>query len=159
MAFLAPLAAPALVPPACGAGMLTVHCSPSRQICFSLIRLFLTRSAAGLLLLVRVLMALDLLGESGKILKVHGNGQAELLHYVALRVPLLIQKFLPFAVLLGTLSTFTGLLPHREVGAVKTSALSEHPILAPNTIPSLGTPGAQSPITPRVPAPRGHTTP
>lgn len=111
---------------------------PSRQIALYLIRLFLTRSAAVLVLLVLVLMALDLLGESGKILKVHGNGEAELWRYVSLRVPLLIQKFLPFAVLLGTLITFTGLSQHSEVVAMKASGLSAHQILAPIIIASLG---------------------
>lgn len=104
---------------------------PSRQIAFYLIRMFLTRSAAVLVLLVMILMALDLLGESGKILKVHGNGEAELWRYVSLRIPLLIQKFLPFAVLLGTLITFTGLSQHSEVIAMKASGLSAHQILAP----------------------------
>ena len=104
---------------------------PSRQIALYLIKMFLTRSAAVLVLLVMILMALDLLGESGKILKVHGNGEAELWRYVSLRVPLLIQKFLPFAVLLGTLITFTGLSQHSEVIAMKASGLSAHQILAP----------------------------
>ena len=79
---------------------------PSRQICFYLVRLFLTRSAAVLLLLVIVLMALDLLGESGKILKAQGNGQAELLHYVALRVPLRARMCrLPHCVMCGITNT------------------------------------------------------
>lgn len=111
---------------------------PSRQISFYLMRLFLTRSAAVLVMLIMVLMALDLLGESGKILKVPGNGEAELWRYVSLRVPLLIQKFLPFAVLLGTLITFTGLSQHSEVVAMKASGLSAHQILAPLIIASLG---------------------
>ena len=110
---------------------------PSRQIAFYLIRLFLTRSAAVLVLLVLVLMALDLLGESGKILKVADNGEAELWRYVSLRVPLLIQKFLPFAVLLGALITFTGLSQHSEVVAMKASGLSAHQILAPLILASL----------------------
>ena len=50
-------------------------------------RLFLTRSLAVLVMLVLVLMTLDLLGRSGKILKVPGNGEAELWRYVSLRVP------------------------------------------------------------------------
>ena len=104
---------------------------PSRQIALYLIKMFLTRSAAVLVLLVMILMALDLLGESGKILKIHGNGEAELWRYVSLRVPLLIQKFLPFAVLLGALITFTGLSQHSEVIAMKASGLSAHQILAP----------------------------
>lgn len=111
---------------------------PSRQIAFYLIKLFLTRSAAVLVLLVLVLMALDLLGESGKILRVEGNGEAELWRYVSLRVPLLIQRFLPFSVLLGTLIVFTGLSQHSEVVAMKASGLSAHQILAPLILASLG---------------------
>jgi len=111
---------------------------PSRQIALYLIRLFLSRSAAVLVLLVLVLMALDLLGESGKILKVPGNGEAELWRYVSLRVPLLIQRFLPFAVLLGSLIVFTGLSQHSEVVAMKASGLSAHQILAPLILASLG---------------------
>ena len=105
-------------------GMINFDFLPSRQIALYLIRMFITRSAAVLVLLVIILMALDLLGESGKILKVHGNGEAELWRYVSLRVPLLIQKFLPFAVLLGALITFTGLSQHSEVIAMKASGLS-----------------------------------
>ena len=111
---------------------------PSRQISLYLIKLFLTRSAAVLVLLVLVLMALDLLGESGKILRVEGNGEAELWRYVSLRVPLLIQRFLPFSVLLGTLIVFTGLSQHSEVVAMKASGLSAHQILTPLILASLG---------------------
>ena len=57
---------------------------PSRQLAWYLVKLFLTRSAAVLVLLVLVLMALDLLGESAKILRVEGNGEAELWRYVSL---------------------------------------------------------------------------
>ena len=111
---------------------------PSRQIAFYLIKLFLTRSAAVLVLLTLVLMALDLLGESGKILRVEGNGEAELWRYVTLRIPLLVQRFLPFSVLLGTLIVFTGLSQHSEVVAMKASGLSAHQILAPLILASLG---------------------
>ena len=117
--------------------MINLDFLPSRQIAFYLIRLFLTRSAAVLVLLVIILMALDLLGESGKILRVEGNGEAELWRYVSLRVPLLIQKFLPFSVLLGTLIIFTGLSQHSEVVAMKASGLSAHQILAPLILASL----------------------
>jgi lipopolysaccharide export system permease protein len=118
--------------------MINLRFFPSRRIAFYTVRLFLTRSLAVLVLLVMVLMALDLLGESGKILRVPGNGEAELWHYVALRVPLLIQKFLPFSVLLGTLIVFTGLSQHSEVVAMKASGLSAHQILAPLILASLG---------------------
>ena len=117
--------------------MINLDFLPSRRIAFYMARLFLSRSAAVLAMLVLVLMALDLLGESGKILAVPGNGEAELWHYVALRVPLLASRFLPFSVLLGTLIAFTGLNQHSEVVAMKAAGLSAHQILAPMVIASL----------------------
>ena len=117
--------------------MINLDFLPSRRIAFYMARLFLTRSAAVLAMLVLVLMTLDLLGESGKILGVPGNGEAELWRYVSLRVPLLVARFLPFAVLLGTLIAFTSLNQHSEVVAMKAAGLSAHQILAPMIIASL----------------------
>jgi lipopolysaccharide export system permease protein len=87
-------------------------------------------------------MTLDLLGESGKILAVQGNGDAELWRYVALRIPLLISRFLPFSVLLGTLIAFVGLSQHSEVTAMKAAGLSAHQILAPLVVASIAVAGA-----------------
>jgi lipopolysaccharide export system permease protein len=103
-----------------------------------MVRLFLTRSFAVMVALVLVLMTLDLLGESGKILAVPGNGDAALWHYVALRIPLLVARFLPFSVLLGTLIAFVGLNQHSEVVAMKAAGLSAHQILAPLIVASIG---------------------
>ena len=50
--------------------MINLQFFPSRQVAFYTVRLFLTRSLAVLVALVLVLMTLDLLGESGKILAV-----------------------------------------------------------------------------------------
>jgi lipopolysaccharide export system permease protein len=91
-----------------------------------------------LVALVLILMTLDLLGESGKILAVPGNGDAELWHYVALRIPLLISRFLPFSVLLGALIAFVGLNQNSEVVAMKAAGLSAHQILAPLIVASIG---------------------
>jgi len=88
--------------------------------------------------LVLILMTLDLLGESGKILAAPGNGDAELWRYVSLRVPLLTSRFLPFSVLLGTLIAFAGLNQHSEVVAMKAAGMSAHQILAPLIVASLG---------------------
>ena len=118
--------------------MINLDFMPSKSIALYLVRLFLTRTLAVLLLLVLVLMALDLLGESGKILAVPGNSEAELWQYVSLRVPLLIQRFLPFAALLGTLIAFTALNQHSEVIAMKAAGLSAHQVLAPLILASLG---------------------
>jgi lipopolysaccharide export system permease protein len=111
---------------------------PSRQLAFYMVRLFITRSLAVLIALVLVLMTLDLLGESGKILAVPGNGDAELWRYVGLRIPLLVSRFLPFSVLLGTLIAFVGLNQHSEVVAMKAAGLSAHQILAPLIVASIG---------------------
>ena len=64
--------------------MINLSFFPSRRLAFYMVRLFLTRSLAVLVALVLVLMTLDLLGESGKILAVPGNGDADLWRYVAL---------------------------------------------------------------------------
>src|SRR6476661_1443842 len=117
--------------------MINLSFFPSRQLAFYMTRLFVTRSLAVLIALVLVLMTLDLLGESGKILAVPGNSDADLWRYVGLRVPLLVARFLPFSVLLGTLIAFVGLNQHSEVVAMKAAGLSAHQILAPLIIASL----------------------
>jgi lipopolysaccharide export system permease protein len=120
------------------AGLINLEFFPSRQLALYTVRLYLTRSFGVLVGLVLVLMMLDLLGESGKILAVPGNGDAELWQYVGLRVPLLISRFLPFAVLLGTLIMFVGLNQNSEVVAMKAAGISAHQMLAPLIVASLG---------------------
>src|SRR5215212_5774500 len=118
--------------------MINLSFFPSRNLAFYMVRLFLTRSIAVLVALVLILMTLDLLGESGKILAVPGNGDADLWRYVALRIPLLVSRFLPFSVLLGTLIAFVGLNQHSEVVAMKAAGMSAHQILAPLILVSVG---------------------
>ena len=118
--------------------MINLDFMPSRQLALYAAKLFLTRSLAVLVALVLVLMTLDLLGESSKILRVPGNGEAELWRYVSLRLPLLISRFLPFSVLLGALIAFAGLNQHSEVISMKAAGLSAHQILAPMIVASLG---------------------
>ncbi len=111
---------------------------PSPTIARYTARLLLTRSAAFLAGLVVILMTLDLLGESGKILAVHGNTDADLWHYVGLRVPQLIALFLPFAVLLGTLVALATLNANSEVVIFKAAGISAHQILLPLVLAALG---------------------
>ncbi|WP_409645020.1 LPS export ABC transporter permease LptG [Sphingorhabdus sp.] len=101
-------------------------------------KLFVVRSFAVLMMLVLVLMTLDLLGESGKILSVPGNDQGDVLHYITMRTPQIIARFLPFSVLLGTLIAFAGLSQNSEIVAMKAAGLSAHQILAPMFVASLG---------------------
>lgn len=118
--------------------MINLKLFPSRRLALYTVKLFLTRSLAVLIALVLILMTLDLLGESGKILRVPGNGDAELWRYVGLRIPLLAARFLPFSLLLGTLIAFTALNQHSEVVSMKAAGISAHQILAPLIIASLG---------------------
>ncbi|MBC7985197.1 MAG: LPS export ABC transporter permease LptG [Sphingomonadaceae bacterium] len=104
---------------------------PSRTISFYMAKVFVTRSFAILGALVLVLMTLDLLGESGSILAYPGNGEAQLWFYVWLRVPQLIDRFLPFSVLLGTLIALSTMNHNSEIISMKAAGLSAHQILAP----------------------------
>ena len=118
--------------------MINLSFFPSRRLAWYMVRLFLTRSLAVLVALVLVLMTLDLLGESGKILAVPGNTDADLWRYVSYRLPMLTSRFLPFSVLLGTLIAFVGLNQNSEVVAMKAAGLSAHQILAPLMVASIG---------------------
>ena len=121
--------------------MINLAFFPSRHIALYTIKLFLTRSLAVLIALVLILMTLDLLGESGKILSVPGNGEAQLWEYVSLRLPVLIARFLPFSVLLGTLIAFVGLNQNSEIVSMKAAGISAHQILAPLILASFAVAG------------------
>ena len=110
---------------------------PSRQITLYMAKLFFVRTLAVLLMLVLILQTLDLRGESGKILGVPGNDDGDLWRYIGMRIPQLVQRFLPFSVLLGTLITFTTLSQNSEIVSMKAAGLSAHQILAPMIIASL----------------------
>jgi len=111
---------------------------PSRTLTLYLARLFVTRILGVLVLLVLVLQMMQLLSESGDILAVPGNGEAELWYYVTLNVPQLIARFLPYSVLLATLFTFWPLNQNSEVIAMRAAGLSAHQILAPLLLAAAG---------------------
>ena len=111
---------------------------PSNTIAWYTARMFLLRTAAFVLLLVVILESLDILGESGKILAAAGNTESDLWLYVSLRIPQLIQLFLPFAVLLATLVTLATLNQNSEVVIFKASGISAHQILSPLILAALG---------------------
>jgi len=104
---------------------------PSRTLTLYLARVFVIRIVAVLFMLVLVLQMLDLLGTSGDILAYKGNGQAQLLYYVSLRMPQLIARFLPYSVLLATIITLATLNQNSEVISMKAAGLSAHQVLAP----------------------------
>jgi len=104
---------------------------PSRRLTLYLAKMFALRIIAVLTMLVLVLLMLDLLGKSGDILAVNGNGNAEIWQYAALRAPQLAARFLPYSVLLATIITLAGLNQNSEVIAMKAAGMSAHQILAP----------------------------
>ena len=110
---------------------------PSRTLTAYLAKMFVVRILAVLVMLVLVLMMLDLLSNSGKILAVAGNGQSELITYASLRIPQLIQRFLPYSVLLATLISLVTLNQNSEVIAMKAAGLSAHQVLAPLLLTAL----------------------
>jgi lipopolysaccharide export system permease protein len=111
---------------------------PSNTIAWYVARMFLVRTLAFILGLVLILESLDLLGESGKILAAAGNGEADLWTYVMLRVPQIIELFLPFAVLLATLVTLATLNQNSEVVIFKAAGISAHQILLPLILAAFG---------------------
>ena len=110
---------------------------PSRTLTTYLAKMFVARILAVLVMLVLVLLMLDLLSTSGEILAVPGNGQGELLNYAALRIPQLVQRFLPYSVLLATIITLITLNQNSEVVAMKAAGLSAHQVLAPLLLAAL----------------------
>ncbi len=111
---------------------------PSRTVAIYMARKFLTSILAVAALLFLVLQSLDLLGQSGKILAHSGNGQAQLLTYISLRAPQIIDLVLPFSVLLATIITLATLNQNSEVVAMKAAGLSAHQVLAPLLIAAFG---------------------
>lgn len=111
--------------------MINLNFVPSWRLARYTVWLYVSRSLAVLLALSLVLMMLNLLSESGKILAVTGNGESELWRYVGYRFPQLLSFAFPFSFLLGALITFTTLNQNSEVVAMKAAGLSAHQLLAP----------------------------
>jgi lipopolysaccharide export system permease protein len=114
---------------------------PSRTVSLYMARTFVVRVFAVLAALVIVLQFLDALSESGYILAYKGNGQAEVWHYISLRTPQIIARFLPYSVLLGAIITYSTLNQNSEVIALKASGLSAHQILAPMIVTAIAVAG------------------
>jgi lipopolysaccharide export system permease protein len=126
------------IPPQARGGLtMQTQFFPSKTGAIYMAQMFLVRTVAVLAALVLVLQALDLLGESGKILAYPGNGDAELWTYISLRMPQIIARFLPFSVLLATIITLTTLNQNSEIVSLKASGLSAHQVLAPLIMASL----------------------
>jgi lipopolysaccharide export system permease protein len=117
--------------------MINVQFFPSKRIALYMAKTFLLRSLAVLAALVIILQTLDLLGESGRILRQAGNGDTQLWYYVSLRLPQLIERFLPFSALLGALITLATLNQNSEIVSMKAAGISAHQIIAPLVLASV----------------------
>ena len=103
---------------------------PSRTLTRYLAKMFATRILAVLVMLVLVLMMLDLLGrERQDPRRSRATARRELLHYVSLRMPQLIARFLPYSVLLATIITLATFNQNSEVIAMKAAG----PVGAPGS--------------------------
>ena len=129
---------------------MTLDFFPSRTLTLYLAKMFSLRIIAVLVMLVLVLMMLDLLSTSGEILAVPGNSEEDLWIYASLRVPLLVQRFLPYSVLLATIITLVTLNQNSEVIAMKASGLSAHQVLAPLVMTATVVAGASFAFNERV---------
>ena len=110
---------------------------PSTTLAVYQMRTFAIRIVAFAFVLIGLLQVLDLLSESEKILRVPGNGNPELLLYLKLRLPQLVDTFLPFSVLLGALVTWSGFANSSEITIMRGAGLSPHAILMPMTLLAL----------------------
>ena len=104
---------------------------PSRTFGRYLARHFAVRFLALVIGVVAILQMLDLLDQMDAILAAEGNGGAALWRYVALRLPDLLSRFIPFSALLAVLLTLATLNQHSEIVVMKASGMSAHRILLP----------------------------
>ncbi|MEE4349941.1 MAG: LPS export ABC transporter permease LptG [Pacificimonas sp.] len=104
---------------------------PSNTLALYQARLFGLRILGFAFVLIGLLQVLDLLTVSEDILSVEGNGNAELMRYLTLRLPQLADTFLPFSVLLGALVTWSSLNQSSEITVMRGAGMSPHAILMP----------------------------
>ena len=97
---------------------------PSRTLTWYLGKTFMIRIVAVLVMLVLVLMMLDLLSNTGEILAHPGNGEAELMRYVSLRVPQLVARFLPYSAASQALRVDVARVTIRSLNTNETAATS-----------------------------------
>ncbi|MBK5920636.1 LPS export ABC transporter permease LptG [Rhodothalassium salexigens] len=104
---------------------------PSPTLAGYLARQLALRFAIVLALIVVVLQLLDLMATSEDLLAGEGAGRGALLRYVVLRVPQLVDQFVPFAALLGVLFTLSTLRQSSELTVMRGTGLSPHRLLLP----------------------------
>ena len=86
--------------------------------------LMLVRILAVGLVLVALLQVMDLVDSVGEVLERRG-AVADLVVYVAYRLPSIIESVIPIAVLLGTITVFLALAGRSELDAMRSAGLSQ----------------------------------
>ena len=90
--------------------------------------LLLKRTLATLLVLTGLLQIVDLFDTSTDILA-RGLGVGGIVKYEMLRAPTMIQQILPVSVLIGALTTFTGLARNSEMAALRSTGTTIYRII------------------------------
>jgi lipopolysaccharide export system permease protein len=93
-----------------------------------LTKAFLLRTLATLLALSALLQLLDLLDASSKVLD-QGGGAVDLLRYVSLRLPSIMERLAPLATLIGALSALSGFAAANEFVAMRSVGMTPYQIM------------------------------
>ncbi|HYC04525.1 MAG TPA: LPS export ABC transporter permease LptG [Azospirillaceae bacterium] len=91
-------------------------------------RQFLTRVLAALFAFTALLQLLDLLDAASDVLE-RGGGVGDIAYYALLRLPVIMDRVLPLAVLMGALLTLLGLAQNNEIVALKSAGLTPYRLL------------------------------
>ncbi len=92
-------------------------------------RLFLRRFVVLLFGLVALMVILDFLANADEVIADGADSIAALARYVGLRLPDILLRAIPFAVLLGGLLTMAGLTRHSELTALRAVGVSQFRIM------------------------------
>jgi lipopolysaccharide export system permease protein len=93
-----------------------------------LANMLLKRTLAAVLVLTGLLTIVDMFDTTSEVLN-RGLGVAGILKYEGLRIPGMIQQILPVSVLIGALTTFTGLARNSEMSALRSTGVTIYRIL------------------------------
>lgn len=91
-------------------------------------RMFLSRCLAVLVALAALLQLLDLLDAASVVLE-RGGGALDIGYYVLLRLPVMVERIVPLAVLIGSLATLWALAQNNEVVAMRSAGLTPYQLL------------------------------
>lgn len=93
-----------------------------------LAKMLLKRTAGVILVLTGLLTIVDMFDTTTEVLH-RGLGMTGILKYEGLRIPGMIQQILPVSVLIGALTTFTGLARNSEMAALRSSGVTIYRII------------------------------